>query len=43
MRLCQISGGNGTTINNNKSKTTHLSTNAAKQTGIASTSASLNR
>ena len=24
MRLCQMSGGNGTTINNNKSKTSHL-------------------
>lgn len=30
MRLCQISGGNGTTINNNKTKATHLSTIAGK-------------
>jgi hypothetical protein len=26
MRLCQMSGGNGTTVNNNKTKPSHLST-----------------
>jgi hypothetical protein len=30
LRLCQISGGNGTTVNNNKTKPSHLSTTPAK-------------
>jgi hypothetical protein len=38
-----MSGGNGTIINNSKSKASHISSNPAKQTGIPSTSGSLNR